>query len=270
METVVEIKISDIRFFGQSRKDHYFKSQEAKITELAESIRRVGILEPLIVRKDKSGKAKYELIAGETRLKAAQKNGMETVPCIIRELEDFDVRRQYSDTNIYRENLSIMEKAYMIRSQRENWEDIKAEEMDVTEKQKLKYIRLTELISMMQELIDSRQISVDSGSLASELPKEIQKLICINIAGTKRILMPQAVKELSSLCRKRKITPDDVEEVILKTQPDVKKCVTYRVPRSTLRRLPEEYRKKSKFEELVMQVCEMLADGRLTLPKRKK
>ena len=77
METVVEIKISDIRFFGQSRKDHYFKSQEAKITELAESIRRVGILEPLIVRKDKSGKAKYELIAGETRLKAAQKNGME-------------------------------------------------------------------------------------------------------------------------------------------------------------------------------------------------
>lgn len=266
MERVIEVNISEIRFYGKGRKEHYFSSSERKIAQLAESIERCGILQPLVVRKDPTGKAKYELIAGETRLKAAERIGLKQVPCIVRDLKDFDAGQQYSDSNIYRDSLSMMERAYMLKSQRESWEDlIKEPPTDVTERQKVKYIRLTELIPMMQALVNNRQISVDAGSLAFELPKNVQQMICDNISGTKRVLMPQAVKKLKILCEeKQTLTPDDVERAVMQFQPEKKKCITYRIPRSVLRRLPEEYRKKAEFEKLIVQICEMLADGRLT------
>lgn len=272
MEQIIEIPISEIRFYGKNRKEHFFSSDEKKIAELAESIERLGILEPLIVRKDPAGKAKYELIAGETRLRAAERVGIKTVPCIVRELKDFDAGRQYSDTNLYRDGLRMMERAYMLKSQRESWEDvIKETPSEVSERQTLKYIRLTELIPKMQALVDSRQISVDAGSLAFELTKEVQQMICDNIAGTKRALMPQAVKQLKQLCEEKSmVTPDDVEHIIMQTQPEKERCMTYRISRSMLRKLPEEYRKKSDFEKMVTQVCEMLAEGSLTLPENKK
>ena len=204
-------------------------------------------------------------------MKAAERIGLKQVPCIVRDLKDFDAGQQYSDSNIYRDSLSMMERAYMLKSQRESWEDlIKEPPTDVTERQKVKYIRLTELIPMMQALVNSRQISVDAGSLAFELPKNVQQMICDNISGTKRVLMPQAVKKLKMLCEeKQTLTPDDVERAVMQFQPEKKKCITYRIPRSVLRRLPEEYRKKAEFEKLIVQICEMLADGSLTLPKEK-
>ena len=76
---------------------------------------------------------------------------------------------------------------------------------------------------MMQALVNNRQISVDAGSLAFELPKNVQQMICDNISGTKRVLMPQAVKKLKMLCEeKQTLTPDDVERAVMQFQPEKK------------------------------------------------
>jgi ParB family chromosome partitioning protein len=79
------------------------------IAALAASIREVGILQPLVVRK--AGDGRYELIAGERRLRAAKAAGMASVPIVLRESEDADLLREALIENIHREDLNPIEQA---------------------------------------------------------------------------------------------------------------------------------------------------------------
>ena len=83
------------------------------LEELAESIRRHGILQPLSVRRQGSN---YELIAGERRLRAAALIGMETVPCVILETDETESAALAIIENLQRENLNIFEQAEAISS----------------------------------------------------------------------------------------------------------------------------------------------------------
>ena len=85
---------------------------QAAINELAESIRQKGILQPLLVRRASSG---YELIAGERRLRAAQRLGMEQVPVTIRDCVDSEMLEMALIENIQRENLNPLEEARAYR-----------------------------------------------------------------------------------------------------------------------------------------------------------
>lgn len=80
---------------------------------LADSIRRVGILCPLLVRQTDSG---YELIAGERRLRAAMTVGLETVPCIMREADFAECAHIAIIENLQREDLNMFEEAEAIKS----------------------------------------------------------------------------------------------------------------------------------------------------------
>lgn len=82
---------------------------EAALEDLSESIRQYGILQPLIVRRlPEKG---YELIAGERRLRAARKAGLEKVPALVREYNDAEISEIALIENIQRENLNIIEEA---------------------------------------------------------------------------------------------------------------------------------------------------------------
>jgi ParB family chromosome partitioning protein len=81
---------------------------EAKLQELAESIREKGILEPLVVRKTAQG---YELIVGERRWRAAQRAGLKEVPVLVKEVEDREVLEISLIENLQRENLNPVEEA---------------------------------------------------------------------------------------------------------------------------------------------------------------
>ena len=82
---------------------------EEALEDLSESIRQYGILQPLIVRR-LPGKG-YELIAGERRLRAARKAGLEKVPALVREYNDAEISEIALIENIQRENLNIIEEA---------------------------------------------------------------------------------------------------------------------------------------------------------------
>jgi ParB family chromosome partitioning protein len=81
---------------------------EAKIAELATSIREQGVIQPLIVRRNGN---EYELIAGERRLRAAQQAGLKEVPVVVREATDHDLLKLALIENIQREDLNAIEEA---------------------------------------------------------------------------------------------------------------------------------------------------------------
>ena len=81
---------------------------EKAIAELAASIKSKGVLQPLLVKKDGSG---YQLIAGERRLRAALKAGLQTVPVIVKDVNEQDVREIALIENLQREDLNVIEEA---------------------------------------------------------------------------------------------------------------------------------------------------------------
>ena len=86
---------------------------EETIAELAASIKSKGVLQPLLVKKDGSG---YQLIAGERRLRAALKAGLQTVPVIVKDVNEQDVREIALIENLQREDLNVIEEAEAYQS----------------------------------------------------------------------------------------------------------------------------------------------------------
>ena len=84
---------------------------EEKLTELSESIKKNGIIQPIAVRKNKSSSEPYEIVAGERRWLAAQKAGLHEVPITILDLNDSETLEVAIVENIQREDLNIVEEA---------------------------------------------------------------------------------------------------------------------------------------------------------------
>lgn len=105
-DQVQEIAASEIRANRYQPRQTF---DEKALEDLSESIRQYGILQPLIVRRLPG--TGYELIAGERRLRAARKAGLEKVPALVREYNDAEISEIALIENIQRENLNIIEEA---------------------------------------------------------------------------------------------------------------------------------------------------------------
>ena len=100
-----EIPISAIRPNPQQPREHF---DEESLAALAESIREVGVLQPVLVRAGGDG---YELIAGERRWRAARRIGLQTIPAIVRVADDAAMLQQAIVENVQREELNPLEEA---------------------------------------------------------------------------------------------------------------------------------------------------------------
>ena len=161
-----EIAIRDIYPF----ENHPFKVlDDEKMDELVDSIKENGILTPVIVRKDRDDL--YEMISGHRRLHAAKIAGLETLPAIIKEMNDDQAIIYMVDSNLQREELLPSEKAFSYRMKydamkRQGYRsdltsaqngrkletaDILGKQVGESRNQVKRYLRLTELI---QELLD--------------------------------------------------------------------------------------------------------------------
>ena len=105
-ELVLRIPISKIR---ANRYQPRLEFNKEKLDELANSIKEKGVVQPVLVRKAQDG---YELIAGERRLKAVAKLGMDTIPAIVKDVADIDMLELSLIENIQREGLNPMEEAF--------------------------------------------------------------------------------------------------------------------------------------------------------------
>lgn len=115
MEQIILIKLEDLH---AAEFDHRLTTNPIKDIELQESIRELGILEPLIVRKIKKG---YEIIIGGRRHRAAGKIGLPTAPCIVTKASGAELDKIMLHENIKRDNLGHIDQAYVFVHLIENY-----------------------------------------------------------------------------------------------------------------------------------------------------
>ena len=119
---VKEIPVSEIRPNPYQPRKTF---NEEALNELAESIKNYGVFQPIIVKKSIKG---YDLIAGERRLRASKLAGMETIPAIVKEFSDEEMREISLLENIQRENLTAIELAWAYKGIIDNL-DIRQEDL---------------------------------------------------------------------------------------------------------------------------------------------
>lgn len=209
-ESAMEIEISKIHPF----KNHPFKVlDDEKMQDLVESVRINGVLTPVLLRMDDN--EEYEMVSGHRRMHAAQLAGLTTIPAIVRELSDDDAIVAMVDANIQREELLPSEKAFAYKmkleamkrqgvrtdltlSQNETKsrsDEVLSKQVGESRAQVQRYIRLTELIPELLDLVDSKKLKFTVAVDISYIDKEIQKWIYEYIKDT-GFIKPQQITAL--------------------------------------------------------------------------
>lgn len=208
-ESSVEIEISRIVAF----QNHPFKvKDDEKMGELIESIRMQGILTPVLVRPDDEDG--YEMISGHRRMHAAKRLGLETIPAIVKEMTDDESTIAMVNANIQREELLPSEKAFAYKmkmdalkrqgSRRDLTSDQKGprlaawsigEEMGMSGTQVKRYIRLTELIPSLLDMVDEKRLGFTIAVDISYISQDIQKWLYEYIRDN-GVIKPEQVAKL--------------------------------------------------------------------------
>ena len=192
-EKVMEIPLSELYAF----RDHPFKVQDdERMLDTAQSIREYGVLVPAIARPRKEGG--YELISGHRRKRGCELAGLETMPVIIRDMDDDAATIVMVDSNIQRESLLPSERAFAYRMKLEAMKRqgarrdltsgqvgpklrsnaIVAEQAGESVKQVQRFIRLTKLIPQLLDMVDEKKIAFNPAVELSYLkPQEQTELL---------------------------------------------------------------------------------------------
>ncbi len=227
-ERVQQIPISMIRPF----KNHPFKVLDDELMQqTVESIKQVGVLNPTIIRPAPEGG--YEMVAGHRRQRASELAGRNTVPAIVRNLTDDEAVILMVDSNIQRENVTLMERAKAYRMKMEalkhqgqrsdlggdatsrqvgeklSWAVAKlSADANESQRQIHRYIRLTELIPEMQEKVDKKEISFNPAVELSYLSHEEQRQFLDAMDYSQNAPSHSQAQQLKKLSREGRCTQD--------------------------------------------------------------
>ncbi|MDU1028025.1 MAG: ParB/RepB/Spo0J family partition protein [Clostridiales bacterium] len=192
LEKIQEIPLSELHPF----KNHPFKVKDDEaMMETADSIKQYGVLVPAIARPDPEGG--YELVAGHRRHRANELADKETMPVIVRDLDDDAATIIMVDSNLQRESLLPSERAFAYKmkldamkhqgervdltcsqvgnkSTGKKSSEVLAEQVGQSKNQIFRYIRLTELIPELMDMVDEKKIALNPAYELSFLKKEEQ------------------------------------------------------------------------------------------------
>ena len=230
LERVREIAIDELRLFN----NHPFQvKNDEEMKRLCDSISEYGILTPLMARpKDGGG---YEIVSGHRRKAAAKMLGLDKLPVLVRDMTDDEAVILMVDSNIQRENLLPSEKAFAYKMKLEamkrqagrpskenprqvvgNFEsaDILGKDVGESGRTIQRYIRLTELVKPILDLVDSRRIAFSPAVELSYLTKEEQaELWDIMQQEDCMPSLSQAVR-VKKLSQEVKLTPEVIYAVM--------------------------------------------------------
>jgi ParB family chromosome partitioning protein len=188
---------------------------EGEIAALAASIREVGILQPIVVRRSAGG---YELIAGERRLRAAKVAGLATVPVVLRDTEDADLLREALIENIHREDLGPIELAEAFRQLLEELglkQEELADRVGVSRSHIANTIRLLALPLDVQQLLTDQKIQAGHArSLLALGDGEAQ-----NALALRTVAEDLSVREVEELVRRYVDGPAEAAKSAEKPSP---------------------------------------------------
>ena len=270
LEKIQEIPLSELHPF----KDHPFKvKDDDAMIETADSIKKYGVLVPAIARPLPDGG--YELVAGHRRRRASELAGKETMPVIVRDLDDDAATIIMVDSNLQRENLLPSERAFAYKMKLEaiKHQGARTDLTSVQVEQKLsardqvakeagersgiqvmRYVRLTELIPELFDMVDEKKIAFNPAYELSFLKPDEQQML------VETMDYEQATPSLSQAQRMKKFSQEGKlsEDVMLAIMSEEKKGDLDKVTLSsdTLRKyFPKSYT-PAKMQETIIKLLE--------------
>ena len=270
LEKIRDIPLSELHPF----KNHPFHVRDDEaMMETADSVRQYGVLVPAIARPDPNGG--FELVSGHRRHRASELAGMETMPVIVRELDDDAAVLVMVDSNLQRENILPSERAFAYKMKLEamKHQGARTDLTSVQVEQKLsardrvakeagersgiqvmRYIRLTNLVPDLLNMVDERKIALNPAYELSFLKKEEQEQLLDAMDSEQATPSLSQAQRLKKFSQEGHLTPD----VMCAIMSEEKKSEWDRVTLTseTLRKyFPKSYTPK-KMQETIVKLLE--------------
>jgi ParB family chromosome partitioning protein len=273
-EKVLDIPLSEISDFP----NHPFKVKaDEAMLEMADSVKQYGVLVPGLVRPKADGG--YEMIAGHRRKKASELAGRETMPCIVRNLDDDEATITMVDSNLQRESILPSEKAFAYKmkleamkrqagrpSKEDNYSQVgnnfftktSSDELAMqsgeSKNQIFRYIRLTYLLPSILEMVDDKRIAFNPAVEISYLTENEQQDLYKTMQSedcTPSLSQAQRMKKLSQDGR---LNIDVIFSILTEEKPNQKE--KFHIQRERIDRFfPKNFTEKQK-EDLIVQLLE--------------
>ena len=253
------------------KKIHPFEEHPYKVldneemNELIQSVQQHGILSPLIVRPIEGKTDEYEIISGHRRFRAAQKAGLTEVPAVIYALNRDEAAIMLVDSNLHREHLLPSEKAFAYKLKYDalrhqgtssqlgtklRTDELIARENGESRNQVQRYIRLTELIPELLDLMDEGKIAFSVGVELSFLDDASQYTLLDIIERDDRTPSYSQAFRMHQAMNNERLTKSFIERLMSQEKPNQRETV--KIPTERIRSLlPQKYDAKQTEEYIV-------------------
>lgn len=266
-ERVQEIPLDQLKPF----KNHPFKVRDdQRMLDTVDSIREYGVLVPAIARPDPEGG--YELISGHRRKRGCEMAGLQTMPVIIRDLDDDAAVLVMVDSNIQREELLPSERAFAYKMKLDAIERVKgrpkkvgqvvpdfqgkrstevvAEGTGESYKQVQRFIRLTELISELLDMVDERKLAFNPAVEVSYLKRDEQRMLLEAMDAEQTTPSLSQAQRLKKFSQEGRLTEEAMSAIMSEEKKSDMDKVTLRS--DTLRRyFPKSYTPKQMEQTII-------------------
>lgn len=227
--------------------EHPFRPYSGEqLWELVRSIEENGVLTPILVRPAKDGQ-RYEIISGHNRVNAARRAGLNTIPATVRELDDDAATLAMVESNLrQREQLLPSEKAFAYKMQMDalkhqgkatssqfetklRSDEVIAQSSKESRATVQRFIRLTNLITPLLNMVDEKRMAMGPAVELSYLPSDDQELLLdVMTAADCTPSLSQAIR-LRKLSEAGQFDPDRLDEIIDEEKPNQREKVTFRL-----------------------------------------
>ena len=216
--------------------------REEQLAEQAESIRHHGILQPLSVRRVEN---RYELIAGERRLRAGQLAGLAEVPCIVMRMDDRESSMAALVENLQRQDLDFLEEARGISLLMQRWglsQEQAARMIGKSQSAVANKLRLLRHSPQVLAALRERGLTERHARALLKLPTEPEKLSAIDVIAEQQMSVAQTEKYIENLLSPRQAQPrtGDVAAFVRRLERSLSRIQLAGIPAVTERRETEE------------------------------
>ena len=269
-EYVKNISIYEITDFP----NHPFKvKMDDKMLETIESVRDHGVLVPALVREKPMGG--YEMISGHRRKMASELAGKETMPCIVRNLSDDQAVIVMVDSNLQREEILPSEKAFAYKMKLEAMNrqgkrtdltstplvskfrttEILAQEAGESRETIRRYIRLTELIPEILEMVDDKKISMRPAVELSYLTKEEQEILYDTMESEACTPSHAQAIKIRKFSAEGRLNEDVLLSIMAEEKPN--QVEQWKIPKNRLKKYFPSGTTQQKMEETIIKALEL-------------
>ncbi len=272
-ETVMDIPLEEISDFP----NHPFKvTVDEKMLEMADSIKRYGVLVPAIVRPKQGGG--YEMIAGHRRKAASEIAEKPTLNCIVRDLTDDEAIIIMVDSNLQREVILPSEKAFaykmkldamkrqgqrtdltcatpLHKSDGKKSREILAEQTGESHEQIRKFIRLTELIPELLDMVDENKIALRPAVELSYLAEKEQRLLYEEIGYSDCTPSHAQAIKMRKFAEQGQLTAEVISSIMQEEKPNQKE--QFRMPREKISKYFPAGTPAEKIEDTIIKALEL-------------